>query len=186
MWRAVSVEPVRAEPDGASEQVTQLLPAEPVEVEERRRGWARIRTAYDYPGWVHAAALEEGAGALPPPREGDPLEEARRFLGSPYLWGGLTEAGIDCAGLVHMAYRALGRLVPRDAHQQEEAGRALRADELRPGDLVTYDEDGRCTHVAFWLGGGCILHATAREGLGCVEEPEPEVLRDVRRRLVRL
>lgn len=181
-----SAEPVRADPDEAAEQVTQLLPLEPVELVERRGDWARIRTAYGYPGWVRAAALEEGVGELPPPRAGDPVEEARRFLGAPYLWGGMTAAGIDCSGLVHVAYRALGRLVPRDAWQQEEAGRAVAEEELRRGDLVTYGEDGRCTHVAFWLGGGRILHATAREGLGCVEEPEPEALRAIRRRLIRL
>ena len=60
---------------------------------------------------------------------GDPVEEARAYLGSPYEWGGMTEAGIDCSGLVHMAYRRLGRLVPRDADQQEEAG-----DEVDPAD----------------------------------------------------
>jgi cell wall-associated NlpC family hydrolase len=55
----------------------------------------------------------------------------------------------------------------------------------RPGDLVTYG-DGRADHVAFWLGDGRILHATAREGLGVVEEIEPEELRARRRRVVRL
>ena len=44
--------PVRAEPDDASEQVTQVLRGEPLTVEEERGDWARIRTAYDYPGWI--------------------------------------------------------------------------------------------------------------------------------------
>jgi cell wall-associated NlpC family hydrolase len=179
---------VRADPRDGAEQVTQLLAGEPVTVEDERDGWARVRTAYDYPGWVAADALDEGEGELPQPRAGDPLEEARSYLGTRYLWGGLTEAGIDCSGLVHMAYRRLGRLVPRDADQQEDAGEPVDATQLRPGDLVTYgDPAARADHVAFWLGDGRILHSTDRDGVHRVlEEPEPAELAARRRRTVRL
>jgi hypothetical protein len=49
---------VRGEPRDDAEQVTQALPAEPLHVEDERNGWAKIRTAYDYPGWVRAEALD--------------------------------------------------------------------------------------------------------------------------------
>ena len=181
---AADVAPLRAEPDDASEQVTQALRGEPLWVDERRGEWARVVTAYDYPGWIRADALEDGEGELPVDASGSPVDVARSYLGTRYLWGGMTERGIDCSGLVHMSYRRLGRLVPRDADQQEDAG--VTVSDPAPGDLVTYGEDV-ADHIAFWLGDGRILHSTGREdGIGVVEEPEPESLRSRRRKLVRL
>ena len=182
---AVEVAPVRAAAADGAEQVTQLLRGEPVRVERRGDGWAHVVTAYDYPGWVRDDQLEEGVGEFPPPSGGSLLDEARRYLGAPYLWGGMTSTGIDCSGLVHMAHRRLGRLVPRDSWQQEEAG--ARVDAPEPGDVLVYGDPGRrADHVALWVGGGWILHATGRDSLGVVEEPEPPELAARRRSIVRL
>ncbi len=176
--RSNGLTPIRVEPRDDAEQVTQALPREPLEVECERDGWARVRTAYDYPGWVRAESLgADVGGKWLEAREGDPVEEARAYLGAPYEWGGMTERGIDCSGLVHMAYRRLGRLVPRDADQQKEAGMPVEPDELRRGDLVCYGD-----HIAFWLGGGTILHATGRDGVNAVveEEQPPDLAARVR------
>jgi gamma-D-glutamyl-L-lysine dipeptidyl-peptidase len=183
---AVAVAPVRAEPRDDAEQVTQALQGEPLRVEERSEDWARVLTAYDYPGWVHAEVLEDGEGELVVDASGSPVDVARSYLGTRYLWGGLTHEGIDCSGLVHMAYRRLGRLVPRDADQQEDA--AVEVADLEPGDLITYSEPGQpADHIAFWLGDGRILHSTGRkDGIGVLAEPEPACLRARRRKLVRL
>ncbi len=186
MPAAAALTPVRAEPREDAEQVTQLLPGEPVEVVSEADGWAEIRTAYAYPGWVRADALDTAAvdPAWLTAAAGEPLEYARRYLGAPYVWGGMSEQGIDCSGLVHMSYRATGRLVPRDADEQAEAGEAL-AEPAEPGDLLFYGEP--VDHVAFWLGDGRILHATGREGVrSVVEEEEPAELRERRFRAGRL
>jgi cell wall-associated NlpC family hydrolase len=85
-----------------------------------------------------------------------------------------------------MGFRATGRLIPRDADQQEEAG--IPVDDPQPGDLVTYGDSGRpADHIAFWLGDGRILHSTQRDRIdGVIEEVEPEELHRRRRRTFRL
>jgi gamma-D-glutamyl-L-lysine dipeptidyl-peptidase len=171
----VELASIRAEPRDDAEQVTQALRGDRLDVRERSDGWAAVSTSYGYPGWVREEVL---CGD-------DPVSLARTFLGAPYEWGGLSAAGVDCSGLVHLAYRLAGLAVPRDAWQQEEAGDAVAAGAEQQGDLVTYGEE-RADHVAFWLGAGRILHATARDGLGVVEEAEPAELRARRRLVVRL
>jgi gamma-D-glutamyl-L-lysine dipeptidyl-peptidase len=180
----IQLTPLRSAPDDEAEQVSQVLPGEPLTVEETGNGWARVRTAYDYPGWLRADALGgEPDPSWLAPRAAEPLEAARRLLGAPYLWGGMTEQGIDCSGLVHMSFRAAGRLVPRDADQQEAAGTPVA--EPQPGDLISYGEP--VDHIAFWLGGGRILHSTQRDGIdGVVDEPEPDELRLRRHAVFRL
>ena len=86
---AAELAPVRAEPRDDAEQVTQVLRGEPVTVDERRDGCALIRTAYDYPGWVRDEMLGGDEDSDWMTRESDdPVERARQYLGTAYLWGG--------------------------------------------------------------------------------------------------
>ena len=86
---------------------TRALPGEPLRVLEERGEWVWVETAYAYPGW---ARREHLAGEPDPdwlrPTSSDPVEHACGLLGTPYEWGGMTSAGIDCSGLVHVAFRA--------------------------------------------------------------------------------
>ncbi|MHB8293303.1 MAG: C40 family peptidase [Acidimicrobiales bacterium] len=97
------------------------------------------------------------------------IEAASVFLGVGYVWGGTSGRGIDCSGLVHLAYRSLGRMVPRDAHDQREWSVKLGEGEEMPGDLVFFSRPGKPPHHVGILarprrGDGEMLHAP-RSGL---------------------
>ncbi|HHY36189.1 MAG TPA: C40 family peptidase [Firmicutes bacterium] len=119
------------------------------------------------PGWVPAMGVkcfrrEEGIPRAGPARL---LELARQFLGVPYLWGGITAAGLDCSGLTYILYHACGVKLPRDANEQFLAGTGVK--NLVPGDLVFFAGGRRPlfpTHVGIYLGDGLFLHASSRSG----------------------
>ncbi len=147
---------VRRTPDDDSEQVTQLLPAEPVLVLERLEDFLRVLAPWQpcsldprgYPGWVRSMCVEETDAAPlgPAPARRDLMGTARGFLETPYEWGGLTRDGIDCSGLVHVVSRHHGLRVPRDASDQADTLAALPLDEVGPGDLYFFARPGRPVH----------------------------------------
>jgi cell wall-associated NlpC family hydrolase len=87
------------------------------------------------------------------------VQEAKRFLGIRYLWGGLSAWGFDCSGLVWDIFRTFGRTIPRDADPQFRSGTPVARDLLRPGDLVFYGTERYVHHVAIYAGDGRMLEA---------------------------
>jgi cell wall-associated NlpC family hydrolase len=84
--------------------------------------------------------------------------------GAAYVWAGesFDEGGFDCSGLMFWAYGRAGIWLPRTAHEQWEATRAIDESELLPGDLIFFSgttEDPGVTHVAMYAGAGLMLNA---------------------------
>lgn len=104
------------------------------------------------------------------PARGESLaRSARRWMATPYLWGGVTPAGADCSGFVQAVFRMHGIELPRDSDQQATEGQAVEPgrafDDLRAGDLLFFAErPERVTHVAISLGGPQILHCSLSNG----------------------
>lgn len=98
------------------------------------------------------------------------LNHARSFLNCPYQLGGKnSDTGIDCSGLVQMAYRTIGLNLARDAKQQYLSGNLILpgvAEALLPGDAVFFMNDaGQVDHTGLYLGNQELLHATRGRGV---------------------
>lgn len=87
------------------------------------------------------------------------VAEAEKYLGVDYVWGGTTPAGFDCSGLVQYCLNTLGISIDRVAEDQYEAGTPVNRDELQPGDLVFFEQNGYIHHVGIYAGNNMMIHA---------------------------
>lgn len=104
------------------------------------------------------------------PARGDSVSRtARRWIGAPYLWGGVTTGGVDCSGLVQAVFWLHGVAMPRDSDQQSLMGDQIEPGEdfadLNPGDLLFFSETTtRVSHVCISLGGPHVVHSGLTNG----------------------
>ena len=102
------------------------------------------------------------AGNAPGPKALAAVEEASKYIGTDYKWGGSTpQTGFDCSGLMQWAYAQSGVQIPRVTYTQIEAPNGVEVDRshLKPGDLVFFAAGGDVHHVGMFLGGDKFLHA---------------------------
>lgn len=155
---------VYSEPTFACEVVTRLVSGTGVRVEENINGWSRITA--NRPGWIPSTHLRALAN-LPHSLEDRRLtlmEDSKRLLGVPYLWGGISGNGIDCSGFVRLLHGCIGIDIPRDADMQHMAAYPVEPP-YQPGDLFFFnDGEGgrRITHVGMSLGGWSLIHSSRR------------------------
>ncbi len=144
-----------------SAYATTVLPVLSTDLSER----VQVALPSNVAGWMDRGDLALRPANTPFPSLGPEVAVAlaRRFLGTPYLWGGTTIEGIDCSGLVQLCCRAAGHIIPRDADQQYEGIRYVVArGDLRTGDLIFFAHDGAITHVGMMLDGTTYIHAKGR------------------------
>lgn len=86
------------------------------------------------------------------------VHNAEEMLGVPYRWGGESaRTGVDCSGLTQLAYQEAGISIPRVAADQQRAGRAVRPEDVAPGDLLFLGDPAH--HVMMSIGGGRVIEA---------------------------
>ncbi|MCM3707505.1 MULTISPECIES: C40 family peptidase [Cytobacillus] len=125
--------------------------------------WIQVQTP-EGEGFLKSADVKvfESIEAIPIGSGQDIIAAGEQFLGLPYLWGGMSSYGYDCSGFSYSMCKANGVLIPRDAHDQAEAGKPVELDAIEQGDLLffAYEEGkGKLHHVGIYYGDGKLLHS---------------------------
>ncbi|MDQ6831066.1 MAG: C40 family peptidase [Gemmatimonadota bacterium] len=93
---------------------------------------------------------------------GDVVRTAKKYIGVPYELGGDTPRAFDCSGFLRYVFAQHGIEMPRTAHEQSTVGDAPHPGDLQPGDLLFFWGGLGAQHIAMYVGGDTIIHASIR------------------------
>lgn len=165
---------VRAEANVDSEVVTMVPNGEQLEVAASEGDWIRVylddEEVFVYADFVQVDARLNTAITMTELLYGqgvsdvrvDLCQYAKEFLGNPYVWGGTSlTKGADCSGFVLSVYKKYGVSLPHSSRAQANCGTKITLAEAQPGDLIFYGKGQTINHVAIYIGGGQVIHASS-------------------------
>nr|WP_248931046.1 C40 family peptidase [Paenibacillus hamazuiensis] len=97
-----------------------------------------------------------------------PLSQAvNSVMGAPYKYAGTTEKGFDCSGYTSYIFaKFFNTKLPHSSKDQAQEGTWVDKDDLRPGDLVFFNTDGKgISHVGIYVGNGQFYHSATNKGI---------------------
>ena len=135
---------------------------------DKRLGWIK-ETFVDVTDYVAYWPKEELRTQQTASPKGDFIvQEARRYIGTPYVWGGNDlQNGVDCSGFVKKLYGKIGENLPRTAAQQAQVGTPIyRLEHLLPGDRLYFCDSSRTriSHTGIYTGNGTFVHSARSRG----------------------
>lgn len=165
---------VREQPNTDCSIITSMPIGEELEVVEALDGWVKINVDSDE-GYVSSDYVEIStelpkAMTMTEVRYGQGVSDVRvalvqyatQFVGNPYVWGGTSlTRGADCSGFVLSVFANYGVSLPHSSGAQSNCGSRISASEAQPGDLFFYGNGSRINHVAIYIGGGQVVHASS-------------------------
>lgn len=166
---------IREYPSTDAEVITQVASGEMLDIVEiQKDGWIKVylddEEVYVSSDYVEIKSDLETAITMTELMYGqgvsdvrvDLCQYAKQFLGNPYVWGGTSLTnGADCSGFVLSVFAKYGVSLPHSSRAQANMGTSISASELQPGDLVFYAKGGTVNHVAIYIGGGQVIHASS-------------------------
>ena len=165
---------VRAEANTDSEVITLVPNGEVLEVAAVEGEWVKVlldaEEAYVSGEFVEVSAELGTAVTMSELLYGQGISDvrvdicqyAKEFLGNPYVWGGTSlTKGADCSGYVMSLYKKYGVNLPHSSRAQANCGTTIKVSEAQPGDLIFYGKGKTINHVAMYIGGGKVIHASS-------------------------
>ena len=120
-----------------------------------QQGWFKIATPHGKRFYVRSRMVDRVPKIKPKIAPPVLLKEGLRFLGLPYLWGGVSTPGFDCSGFVQTLYGRFGINLPRDTKDQISVGEPIERNDVKKGDLMFFDR-----HVGIAFDRNTLLHCS--------------------------
>ena len=165
---------VRAEASTESEVITLVPNGEELEVVSVEGDWVKVylddEEVFVFAEYVEVSSELSTAITMTELLYGqgvsdirvDICQYAKEFLGNPYVWGGTSlTKGADCSGYVLSVFKKYGVKLPRTSREQANCGTTIKVSEAKPGDLIFYGNGKTINHVAIYIGGGQVIHASS-------------------------
>jgi len=138
-----------------------LIAANPVQSDNSHQASAPLPAAEPGAGGAVAGMPGPGSAAVVSATRTAIVAYARQFLGNPYVYGGTSLTnGADCSGFTQGVFANFGITTGRSSRDQAERGREIAIDAAQPGDLLFYASGNTINHVALYIGGGQVIHAS--------------------------
>lgn len=150
---------VRKEPNSSSTIVRDLVYGNDLPILENTNGWSRVFLPDGEKGWTSVKPQAASTGDI----RHYLVQEASRFLGIQYFWGGKSPKGFDCSGFVQTVMKSAGIHLPRDTHLQADYIKLelIPFENREKGDLIFFsNNEERVRHVAMSIGGERFIHCS--------------------------
>ncbi len=147
------------EPNSSSTIIRDLVYGNNLPILENKNGWKRVFLPDGEEGWTYVKPQDFSANDM----RHYLVQEASRFLGIQYFWGGKTPKGFDCSGFVQTVMKSVGIHLPRDTQMQEDYAilEIIPFEKHQKGDLIFFSNNKDwVNHVAMSIGGERFIHSS--------------------------